>query len=155
LGLVFNRAAHLEERSTSTRADAGGLADLDVCLAEIVGLHSIAINGDPVALENVVPGLGYGREIPVWQVDAAHPLPFPLLSAVSIQTGAPHLARGKHQIEIGEDSPVLAKCNSRSRMPFQTPSRADLVCQDGKPSRPSALGHLAQPPFEAAQLVDK
>ena len=67
--------------------------------AEIVGVTGIAINGDPVDLEKVV-GLEDGSAVPVSQVDAAHPLPFPLRSVVTIQTGAPHLAKGKHQIEI-------------------------------------------------------
>src|ERR1035438_2103847 len=68
--------------------------------AEIVGVTGIAINGVPVALERVLFDLGDGRAMPVSQVDAAHPFPFPLRSIVTIQTDVPHLAKGKHQIEI-------------------------------------------------------
>src|ERR1039458_9659384 len=67
--------------------------------AEIVGVTGIAINGVPVALERVLFDLGDGRAMPVSQVDAAHPFPFPLRSIVTIQTDVPHLAKGKHQIE--------------------------------------------------------
>ena len=77
--------------------------------AEIVGVTGIAINGDPVALERVLFDLGDGIELPVSQVDAAHPAPFPLRSAVTIQTGAPHLAKGKHQIEISVETRPFGK----------------------------------------------
>ena len=76
--------------------------------AEIVGVTGIAINGDPVDLEKVV-GLEDGSAVPVSQVDAAHPLPFPLRSVVTIQTGAPHLAKGKHQIEISVETRPFGK----------------------------------------------
>ena len=71
---------------------------------ELVGVESIAINGDPVALEKLLLGLEDGSAMPVSQVDAAHPLPFPLRSVITIQTGAPHLAKGKHQIEISVET---------------------------------------------------
>src|SRR5580704_3560888 len=67
---------------------------------ELVGVHSLAINGNPVALDKVRLSLAGGREVSASQVDAAHPLPFPLRSIVTIQTGAPALAIGKHQVEI-------------------------------------------------------
>jgi hydroxymethylglutaryl-CoA reductase (NADPH) len=67
---------------------------------ELVGIASVAIDGDPVPLEKLLLALEDGRAVPASQVDAAHPLPFPLRSVVTIQTGAPHLAKGKHQIEI-------------------------------------------------------
>ena len=77
--------------------------------AEIVGVTGIAINGDPVALEKVLFDLGDGRGMRFRQVDAAHPLPFPLRSSVTIQTNAPHLAKGKHQIEIEVDTHPFGK----------------------------------------------
>lgn len=77
--------------------------------AEIVGVHSLAINGDPVALEKILLVLDDGREMPVSQVDAARPLPFPLRSIVTIQTAAPHLAKGKHQIEIAVETRPFGK----------------------------------------------
>ena len=72
--------------------------------AEIAGLHSIAINGVPVALEHVLITLADGREMPAAQMTADHPVPFPLGSAVIIQTAAPHLAKGKHQLEIAVET---------------------------------------------------
>src|ERR1035441_8692133 len=48
--------------------------------AELLGVGSLAINGDPVATENILLVLEDGREVPVSQLDAAHPLPFPLRS---------------------------------------------------------------------------
>ena len=72
--------------------------------AEIVGVGRIAINSDPVPLEKVVLTLGDGRELRPSQVDAAHPLPFPLRSVITIQTGTPHLAKGKHEIEIAVET---------------------------------------------------
>src|SRR5580700_5060623 len=77
--------------------------------AEIVGVTSIAIGGEAVALEKVAGGLADGRSIPVSQVDAGHPLPFPLRSVVIIQTGAPQLAKGKYQIEISVETRPFGK----------------------------------------------
>jgi hydroxymethylglutaryl-CoA reductase (NADPH) len=78
--------------------------------AEIAGLHGIAIDGHPVALEEVRLGLGDGREMRAAQVDDAHPLPFPLRSIVTIQTRAAHLAKGgKHQIEISVETRPFGK----------------------------------------------
>ncbi len=77
--------------------------------AELTGLRSIAINGAPVSLEKVRVTLDDGREIPASQVDEGHPLPFPLRSMVTIQTGAPALAKGKHEIEIAVDTRPFGK----------------------------------------------
>src|ERR1039458_205905 len=77
--------------------------------AELVGVGSLAINGDPVATENILLVLEDGREVPVSQLDAAHPLPFPLRSIVTIRTAAPHLAKGKHQIEIAVETRPFGK----------------------------------------------
>lgn len=77
--------------------------------AEIVGVTGIAIDGAPVALERVLFSQGEGRAMPVSQVDAAHPLPFPLRSIVTIHTGAPQLAKGKHEIEIAVETRPFGK----------------------------------------------
>ena len=77
--------------------------------AEIVGADGISIDGHPVELEKLVLGLEDGRQLPAAQVDAEHPLPFPLRSAVVIQTAAPHLANGKHQIEIAVETRPFGK----------------------------------------------
>lgn len=76
---------------------------------ELVGVHGVAIDGGPVALETVWLGLADSREIPASQVDAAHPLPFPLRSVVHIRTGAPQLAKGKHEIEISVETRPFGK----------------------------------------------
>jgi len=77
--------------------------------AEIVGVSGIAIDGAPVALEKVVFRLAEGPDMSVSQVDAAHPVAFPLRAAVTIQTDAPHLAKGKHEIEIAVETHPFGK----------------------------------------------
>ena len=72
--------------------------------AEVVGLRGISINGMPVALERVRLDIGNHRELTAAQVDGEHPLPFPLRSIVTVQTGAPELPAGKHEIEIAFDT---------------------------------------------------
>jgi hydroxymethylglutaryl-CoA reductase (NADPH) len=68
--------------------------------AELVGFRSIAIDGHPVALDQVELDLGDGRVVTPREVSAAHPLPFPLRSTVTIRTGAPKLPQTRHEIEI-------------------------------------------------------
>jgi hydroxymethylglutaryl-CoA reductase (NADPH) len=76
---------------------------------ELVGVDRIAINGAPLAIENVRLALVDGTVIPAAQVDAAHPLPFPLRAIVSIQTDAPELPKGKHQIELAFETRPFGK----------------------------------------------
>jgi len=76
---------------------------------ELVGVASVAIDGDPVALEKLLLHLEDGSAIAASQVDAAHPLPFALRSVVTIQAGAPHLAKGKHEIEISVETRPFGK----------------------------------------------
>jgi hydroxymethylglutaryl-CoA reductase (NADPH) len=69
--------------------------------AEVVGLRAVAIDGQPVDLDRVrleVPDLGI---LTPAEIDAAHPVPFPLRSTVTIRTLAPELKSGKHEIDIG------------------------------------------------------
>jgi hydroxymethylglutaryl-CoA reductase (NADPH) len=68
--------------------------------AELVGLRSLAIDGQPVALADVRIRAGGQQSLTPDQVDEAHPLPFPLRATVTVQTAAPKLASGKHEIEI-------------------------------------------------------
>ncbi|HMD48342.1 MAG TPA: hydroxymethylglutaryl-CoA reductase [Bryobacteraceae bacterium] len=68
--------------------------------AELVSVGHIAIDGTPVGLEHVRLGLTDGRALAAAEVDAAHPVPFPLSATVTVQTGEPDLAVGKHEIEI-------------------------------------------------------
>lgn len=68
--------------------------------AEVIALRRIVIDGGPVALDRVRLGLPDQRVLTPDQVDAAHPLPFPLRSTVTIQTSLPELSGGQHEIEI-------------------------------------------------------
>jgi hydroxymethylglutaryl-CoA reductase (NADPH) len=68
--------------------------------AELVAVSGIAIDGRPLALDDVRLGLAGDRALMPAEVDAAHPVPFPLRSIVTIQTGAADLQKGKHEIEV-------------------------------------------------------
>ncbi len=72
--------------------------------AEVTALHGIAIDGGPVALDQVRLGLPDQRSLTPSQVDAAHPLPFPLRSIVTVHTVMPELRHGKHEIKIVFDT---------------------------------------------------
>jgi len=68
--------------------------------AEVTALRAIAIDGGPVALDQVQLGLSDQRILTPSQVDASHPLPFPLRSTVTVQTTMPGLRDGRHKIEV-------------------------------------------------------
>ncbi len=68
--------------------------------AELVAVKDIRINGDPLHLDNVRLQVADGSLVAPAQVDAAHPLPFPLSSAVTVQAGPAELAPGNHKIEM-------------------------------------------------------
>lgn len=68
--------------------------------AEVTALRRIVIDGGSVALDRVRLGLADQRTLTPDQVDATHPLPFPLRSTVTIQTNMPELRDGQHAIEI-------------------------------------------------------
>lgn len=68
--------------------------------AEVTALRGIAIDGGPVALDQVRLGLSDQRFLTPSQVDAAHPLPFPLRSTVTVHTSMPELRNGRHEIEV-------------------------------------------------------
>lgn len=72
--------------------------------AELIAVNSIVIDGKAVALEGVSLDVGDHQILSPAQVDTAHPLPFPLRSTVTVQTGPLDLRRGKHEIEISVDS---------------------------------------------------
>jgi hydroxymethylglutaryl-CoA reductase (NADPH) len=77
--------------------------------AELVSLRSIAIDGQTVALDQVHLDLEDGRVLLADQVDATHPLPFPLSSTVTIHTGAGRLLHSKHEIEIAFEARPFGK----------------------------------------------
>jgi hydroxymethylglutaryl-CoA reductase (NADPH) len=68
--------------------------------AELVSLRSVSIDGKPLALENVRLEVEDRRVLVSTDLDAAHPLPFPVHATVTVWTGAPALGQGKHQLEI-------------------------------------------------------
>src|SRR5215470_13454669 len=77
--------------------------------AELVGVLRIAINGKPMSLDQVRLDLADGRVLKPAEVDPKHPIPFPLRSIVTIQTGAPELPTGKHEIEMAFDTRPFGK----------------------------------------------
>jgi hydroxymethylglutaryl-CoA reductase (NADPH) len=72
--------------------------------AELVAVREIAIDGMPVALNDVRLDLGDHRVFSPSDVNPAHPLPFPLRSTVTIQTSTPELRTGRHEIDISFDA---------------------------------------------------
>lgn len=68
--------------------------------AEVTALRAVAIDGGSVALDHVRLGLSDQRILTPSQVDAAHPLPFPLRSTVTVHAAVPGLRTGRHRIEV-------------------------------------------------------
>lgn len=68
--------------------------------AEVTALHGIVIDGNPVALDQVRLDLPNQRLFNPAQLDAEHPLPFPLRSTVMFHASTPRLRTGRHEIEI-------------------------------------------------------
>ncbi len=68
--------------------------------AEVTALRGIAIDGGAVSLERVCLGLADQRQLRADQVNAEHPLPFPLRSILTVHAHMPELRHGKHKIEV-------------------------------------------------------
>jgi hydroxymethylglutaryl-CoA reductase (NADPH) len=68
--------------------------------AEVTALRGVAIDGGSVALDHVRLGLADQRILTPSQVDATHPLPFPLRSTVTVHAAVPGLRSGRHKIEV-------------------------------------------------------
>ena len=68
--------------------------------AELVAVRHLAIDGSPVALDRVRLCLDDGRVLAPTQVSAEQPIPFPLRSSLTVDTGAPPLPCARHEIEI-------------------------------------------------------
>jgi len=76
---------------------------------EVVGLGSIAFNGQPAAIKHVRLETGEPRMLTEAQVTSAHPFPFPLRSMVTVQTDGVELPRGRHEIEIAFETRPFGK----------------------------------------------
>jgi hydroxymethylglutaryl-CoA reductase (NADPH) len=68
--------------------------------AELVAVRHLAIDGSPVALDRVRLCLEDGRVLAPTQVSCDQPIPFPLRSSLTIDTGGPPLPCTRHEIEI-------------------------------------------------------
>ena len=77
--------------------------------AELVGLGGIAFDGTPVALDHVRLALADGRAVAPADVSPIHPIPFPLSSIVTVQTGQPELPLGRHEIDIAFEARPFGK----------------------------------------------
>jgi hydroxymethylglutaryl-CoA reductase (NADPH) len=64
------------------------------------GLHSIKIDGQAVALENVGVDTGDGKRLAPAAITAQAPVNFPLRQVLTMFVKSAHLATGKHEIEI-------------------------------------------------------
>lgn len=77
--------------------------------AEVVSVRKIAIDGHVLELDHVRLDLADGRVLAPAEVNAAHPIPFPLRSIVTVQTENGGLALGKHEIEIDFEARPFGK----------------------------------------------
>jgi len=67
--------------------------------AQFTSFNGLAINGDSIALENIWIDLGDGQVISPQEVSDS-PISFPLRRSIDILVDIPHLAKGKHKLEI-------------------------------------------------------
>jgi hydroxymethylglutaryl-CoA reductase (NADPH) len=77
-----------------------------------------------VALDQVRLDLADGRVLTLAQVDGAHPIPFPLSSIITVQTGEPELLLGQHEIDIAFDARPFGRLELKVE---------DTISQDGQP----------------------
>jgi hydroxymethylglutaryl-CoA reductase (NADPH) len=77
--------------------------------AELTGLRSIAIDGQPVTLSEVTLELADGKTLKPDQISAANPIAFPLRATVLLQTRLAPLPLGMHEIEIGFETKPFGK----------------------------------------------
>lgn len=94
--------------------------------AEVVGVRSISIDGRPVALDHVWFDLADGRALTPAEIDAAHPVPFPYRSVVTVRTDQPELASGRHDIDVAFDTRPFG----RLRLTVE-----DTIAEDGPRAR--------------------
>jgi hydroxymethylglutaryl-CoA reductase (NADPH) len=68
--------------------------------AELVGFHSITIDGGALPLERIRLQLAAGRMVMATEVNENEPIPFPLGSTVTIHASQPAAPGTRHDIEI-------------------------------------------------------
>jgi hydroxymethylglutaryl-CoA reductase (NADPH) len=77
--------------------------------AELTGLKSIAIDGQPIALSDVTLELADGKTLKPDQISAANPIAFPLRATVLLHTKRAPLPLGLHEIEIAFETKPFGK----------------------------------------------
>ena len=77
--------------------------------AELTGLRSIAIDGQPIELSEVTLELADGKTLNPDQISAATPIAFPLRATVLLQTKLAPLSLGLHEIEIAFETKPFGK----------------------------------------------
>src|SRR5512136_567826 len=77
--------------------------------AELTGLRSIAVDGRPIALNEVTLELADGRTLTPDEISAANPVAFPLRATVLLQTHLAALPAGLHEIEIAFETRPFGK----------------------------------------------
>ena len=77
--------------------------------AELTGLRSIAIDGQPIALSEVTLELADGNTLNPDQISAASPIAFPLRATVLLHTRLAPLPLGLHEIEIAFETRPFGK----------------------------------------------
>ncbi len=77
--------------------------------AELISLKSIAIDGHPIALNEVTLELAGGQVLRPDQITATAPLAFPLRATVLLQTHHAPLPLGLHEIEIAFEARPFGK----------------------------------------------
>ncbi|MEZ4646675.1 MAG: hydroxymethylglutaryl-CoA reductase [Chloroflexota bacterium] len=68
--------------------------------AEFAGLQTVQIDGQDVPLSALTLDLDNGRSYTPADITNDTPIPFPLRAIVRVKAAIPHLAEGKHEIEI-------------------------------------------------------
>src|SRR5512143_1734672 len=77
--------------------------------AELTGLRSIAMDGQPITLSEVTLELADGKTLKPDQISAANPIAFPLRATVLLQTRLAPLPVGLHEIEIAFETRPFGK----------------------------------------------
>ncbi len=93
--------------------------------AELVGISGIAIDGHPIAMDQVRLDLEDGREVLPLDVSAAHPIAFPLRCTVKVHVGGPVLCVATHKLEIGFETRPFGKLDLMVE---------DAVAENGQPA---------------------